>query len=158
MKNILEFFIVVGLIFLIPLFILPEYRRWAFSLWWRRVIVLIFTSFMTITIGYNIWESEVKKKKANIIQEREGKHKNKIPISISYSQAETFMEKRCMEIGQKLMKGKTAYFNSTKLYMFLSVAENGYVCVSIISENALEILAADCGSAEIKIEEWNAIN
>ena len=27
--------------------------------------------------------------------------------------------------------------------MFMSVAENGYVCIGTVSENALEILAAD---------------
>lgn len=42
--------------------------------------------------------------------------------------------------------------------MFLSVAENGDACISSISENALEILAADCGPIEVKIEEWNAVN
>lgn len=84
--------------------------------------------------------------------------KSKIPISISYAQAESFMKNRCRNVGQTLMKSKTVYFNGTKLYMFLSVAENGYVCISSISENALEILAADCGPSEIKIDQWNAVN
>jgi hypothetical protein len=84
--------------------------------------------------------------------------KSKIPVLISYAQAESFMQKRCSDIGQTLMKSKTVYFNGTKLYMFLSVAQNGYVCISSISENALEILAADCGPSEIKIEQWNAAN
>jgi hypothetical protein len=84
--------------------------------------------------------------------------KSKIPVLISYAQAESFMQKRCNDIGQTLMKSKTVYFNGTKLYMFLSVAQNGYVCISSISENALEILAADCGPSEIKIEQWNAVN
>ena len=53
------------------------------------------------------------------------------------------------------MRTKTSNFNGIKLYLFLSVAENGYVCISSISENALEIVAADCGPAEIKIEQWN---
>ena len=83
--------------------------------------------------------------------------KSKIPVSISYSQAEAFMENRCNEIGQTLMKSKTVNFKGTKLYMFLSVAENGYVCISSVSENALEVLAADCGPSEVKIEEWNAV-
>ena len=56
------------------------------------------------------------------------------------------------------MKKKSVIFNGTILYMFLSVAENGYVCISSVSENALEVLAADCGPSEIKIEEWNAVN
>jgi hypothetical protein len=84
--------------------------------------------------------------------------KSKIPVLISYPEAESFMQKRCRDVGQTLMKSKTVYFNGTKLYMFLSVAENGYVCISSISENALEILAANCGPSEIKIEQWNAVN
>ena len=42
--------------------------------------------------------------------------------------------------------------------MFLSVAEDGYVCISSISENALELLGADCGTSGRKIQEWNAVN
>jgi hypothetical protein len=41
--------------------------------------------------------------------------------------------------------------------MFLTISENGSVCISSISENALEILAVDCGSAEMKIQQWNEI-
>jgi hypothetical protein len=81
-----------------------------------------------------------------------------IPASITYAQAEAFMRKRCREVRQTLMRSKTVYFKGTKLYMFLTVAKNGYVCISSISENALEVLASDCGSSEIKIEQWNALN
>ena len=42
--------------------------------------------------------------------------------------------------------------------MFMSVAENGYVCIGTVSENALEILAVDCGPSERKIQEWNAVD
>jgi hypothetical protein len=77
---------------------------------------------------------------------------------VTFSEAEAFMQNRCNSTNQTLMKKKSVNFNGTKLYMFLSVAENGYVCISSVSENALEVLAADCGPSEIKIEEWNAVN
>lgn len=77
---------------------------------------------------------------------------------VTFSEAEAFMQNRCNATNQTLMKKKSVNFNGTKLFMFLSVAENGYVCISSVSENALEVLAADCGPSEIKIEEWNAVN
>ena len=77
---------------------------------------------------------------------------------VTFSEAEEFMQNRCNATNQTLMKKKSVIFNGTILYMFLSVAENGYVCISSVSENALEVLAADCGPSEIKIEEWNAVN
>ena len=56
------------------------------------------------------------------------------------------------------MEKKSVSFDGTKIYMFLSVAENGYLCISSISENALELLGADCGTYDRKIQEWNAVN
>ncbi len=84
--------------------------------------------------------------------------KSKIPISISYAQAAAFMKNRCNEIGQTLMRSKTVKYNGTKLYMFLSVAKNGYICISSVSEIALEVLNADCGPSEVKIKQWNELN
>ena len=88
------------------------------------------------------------------------KKNNTSPTSskVTFSEAESFMQSRCNAVNQTLMKKKSVNFNGTKLYMFLSVAENGDACISSISENALEILAADCGPVEVKIEEWNAVN
>jgi hypothetical protein len=68
------------------------------------------------------------------------------------------MQKRYNEINQTLMRKKSLNFDGSILYMFLSVAENGYVCISSVSEYALEVLAVDCGPSEIKIEQWNAVN
>jgi hypothetical protein len=77
---------------------------------------------------------------------------------VTFSEAETFMQERCNTINQTLMKKKTVTFNGTKLYMFMSVAEDGQACISSISENKLEVLAADCGEVYMKIEQWNNVN
>ena len=77
---------------------------------------------------------------------------------ITFNQAEAFMLERCEKTNQTLMKKKSVSFDGTKIYMFLSVAENGYVCISSISENVLEFLASDCGPSDRKIQEWNAVN
>ena len=77
---------------------------------------------------------------------------------IPFSEAETFMQERCNNINQTLMKSKTVILNGTKLYMFMSVAEDGQACISSISENKLEVLAADCGEVNMKIEQWNNVN
>ena len=65
------------------------------------------------------------------------------------------MQNRCDNIGQTLMRTKTIDFDGTTLYAFMSVAENGMVCVSTISEHKLEVLAVDCGEAQMKINQWN---
>ena len=82
---------------------------------------------------------------------------NTVVTKVTFSEAEAYMQDRCNSINQTLMKKKSVNFEGTKLYMFLSVAENGYVCISTVTENALEVLAADCGPSERKIREWNAV-
>ena len=77
---------------------------------------------------------------------------------VTFSEAESFMLERCNNINQTLMKKKTVTINGTKLYMFMSVAENGQACISSISEHKLEVLAADCGEVYTKIEQWNNLN
>ena len=75
--------------------------------------------------------------------------------NVTFDDARDFMQNRCDNIGQTLMKTKTIDFNGTTLYAFMSVGENGMVCVSTISEHKLEVLAADCGEAQMKINQWN---
>lgn len=77
---------------------------------------------------------------------------------VTFSEAQEFMQNRCANIGQTLMKGKTVNYNGIQLYMFMSVAENGDACISSVTENALEVFATDCGTAEMKVSEWNALH
>jgi hypothetical protein len=76
---------------------------------------------------------------------------------VTVYEAEEFMRSRCVASNQIIEATKTVNFNGVKLFMFLTISENGSVCISSISENALEILAVDCGSAEMKIQQWNEI-
>lgn len=77
--------------------------------------------------------------------------------TVSFAEAEAFMQNRCVAINQTLVRKMRTRFDGTTVYLFMSVAEDGTVCVSSISEYALEVLAADCGSLERKLEEWNNI-
>ena len=77
---------------------------------------------------------------------------------VTFSEAEEFMQQRCNAVNQTLMKKKSVVFNGTKLYMFLSVAQDGQACISSVSEYKLEVLAADCGEAMVKIQQWNEVN
>jgi hypothetical protein len=72
-------------------------------------------------------------------------------------EAEQFMRKTCDNINQTLMKKKTVYLDGTKIYMFMSVAENGMTCISTVSEIKLEVMSADCDETQIKINQWNAV-
>ena len=77
-------------------------------------------------------------------------------IYTSY-EAEQFMRKTCDNTNQTLMKKKTVDLDGNKIYMFMSVAENGMTCVSTVSEIKLEVMSADCDETQIKINQWNAL-
>ena len=77
--------------------------------------------------------------------------------TVSFAEAEAFMQNRCDAVNQTLVRKMRTRFDGTTVYLFMSVAEDGTVCVSSVSEYALEVLAADCGSLERKLEEWNNI-
>ena len=77
------------------------------------------------------------------------------PKTISLEEATTFMRERCRNINQKLQRTKSVNYEGTILHLFLSVASDGSVCISAISELKLEVLSANCGNLYNKIEEWN---
>ena len=69
------------------------------------------------------------------------------------------MKKRSIKVGQKLLKGFNTEFDGNKVYLFFTVpkVENGFACVSMISEYKLEIFANDCKRFSIKKSEWDAL-
>lgn len=77
---------------------------------------------------------------------------------VTMQQARTFMVNRLSNINQDLISSKTTSFNGTKMYAFLSrsLTEDNVWCISTISENALEVLATDCGYYKTKEAEWNS--
>lgn len=88
-------------------------------------------------------------------QAPEEKPEEKKKPKFSFWDAEMFMSRRCDEINQTLVKkAAVRWDDGTTLYAFMSVAENGSICVSMVSEHKLEVLAADCGGDE-KIDDWN---
>ena len=54
------------------------------------------------------------------------------------------MQQRTRNINQVIIDSKITFFDNTKMYFFLTAAGDGTnYCVSAISENKLELLAAD---------------
>ena len=97
-----------------------------------------------ITEGSNI-------KKSNI------QAKDKI---ITFNEATDFMRERCKNIDQTLMKTHKVEIDDGRfLYVFLSYNNgiNGILCVSVINDISLELLASDCGPAETKMQEWEEL-
>lgn len=84
-------------------------------------------------------------------------NKEKPDSKVSFSQAETFMKDKCKKINQTLMKGKESEMNGIKIYAFMSVAQNGMACISIISENELALIKSDCGNSKRKINEFKRL-
>ncbi len=90
-------------------------------------------------------------------KQKESTPSERVPIRFSSSQAEQFMQNLCLDLNQTLMRKKTIYVDDRKVYMFMSVAENGMTCVSTVSEIKLEVMSSDCGDTQTKINQWNAI-
>ena len=145
--------------------------------WYQKPTGVIILLIFFFPVGlYLMWKNEIWKKQtrwvitgiiAVVFVANSGSNSSSSPsendsnstsAKVTYSEAEAFMQNRCNAINQTLMKKKSVNFNGTKLFMFMSVAKNGNVCISTVSEIALEILAADCGPSERKIQEWNAVN
>jgi hypothetical protein len=76
---------------------------------------------------------------------------------VTLAEAKTFMQRHCDDVSQNLSTIQTKDFNGRKQYYFLSVTRDfsGQACISIISEDALEIMSTSCGPADVKLEEWN---
>jgi hypothetical protein len=126
--------------FPIGLYLIWKYNAWPKTFRWIGIGVF---AFAVITNLYFLGAFEIP---------------HSISTEVTFDEAEAFMQSRCEKTNQTLMKKKSVDFEGTKIYMFLSVAENGYVCISSISENALKLLGADCGPSNRKIQEWNAVN
>lgn len=139
--------VIILLIFFFPVGL---YLMWKNELWTKQTRWIV-TGVLALIVIANAGNDKNSNSNSGVGSD------SKI-TKVTFSEAEAFMQNRCNSTNQTLMKKKSVNFNGTKLYMFLSVAENGYVCISSVSENALEVLAADCGPSEIKIEEWNAVN
>jgi len=76
---------------------------------------------------------------------------------VTYKSAYAFMKKRSNDINQKLLKGHNKEFEGTKTYLFFTVPkdENGMACISLITENKLEVLVVDCKSFSTKTYDWD---
>ena len=78
------------------------------------------------------------------------------PPAVSMSAAENFMIRTTNNTNQTLMRKKETKFDNTIIYAFLSVSnETGLTCLSIISENKLEIISTNCGDTNKKVREFN---
>lgn len=80
----------------------------------------------------------------------------KPPPTVSMAAAENFMIITTNNTNQTLTRKKETKFDDTIIYAFLSVSnETGLTCLSIISENKLEIISTDCGDTNTKVREFN---
>jgi hypothetical protein len=73
--------------------------------------------------------------------------------SISFNEAKIFMKNRCSNIGQTYIDGKSISVDNTRTYVFLTQGNRhpDFYCVTMITENKLEVLKTDCGRSEKKV-------
>jgi hypothetical protein len=76
---------------------------------------------------------------------------------VTLSEARSFMQSQCDKVNQTLAAVNTKDVGGRKQYYFLCNTRDfsGQACISIISEDALEIISTSCGPADVKLEEWN---
>lgn len=129
-------------LFLIFFFPVGLYLMWKHNLWNKTTRIVI-----SVLFGLMIVSSINKKTNSGITQQ--------ISKKITFSEAREFMKKRLLNVNQTLMDSKMTSFDGKTLYVFLSVAEDGTVCISSVSEFALEVIASDCGNVYVKTEQWN---
>lgn len=76
---------------------------------------------------------------------------------ISLYSAELFMTRRCERINQTLIKkGTVKLEDGSTFYVFLSMYGE-YLCISVVSDRKLDVLAADCGPQERIAAQWTRI-
>ena len=73
---------------------------------------------------------------------------------ISFSQAKQFMKDRLRNLNQTMFD--SPFFSDAygaRVYVFLSKNPRGYLCISTVSSQRLELINASCGGPE-KLREW----
>lgn len=135
--------VVFCLIFFFPvgLFLMWKHEVWSKT---SRIVVSVF--FGLLVLGNINKGNETSSNFTNNSNENR---------TITFEEAKQFIRTRLSNVNQTLMASKTVVFDGKKIYMFMSVAENGSTCISGVSEFRLEVMSTDCGNTEIKIQEWN---
>lgn len=108
--------------------------------------------------SYNTSSEEAVVDSASAISMEQSKSFGNSSPKVSFDQAKSFMEKRCQDVGQIVLQSKISHFNGITVYLFLSTAYGtDQYCISMISENALEIVSSNCGSEYEKGAQWNSL-
>lgn len=135
---------VTVVLFLIFFFPVGLFLMWKYSLWSQTTRVVVSVFFSLLILG-NLSKESTSKPFSSTDNAKK----------ITFDEAKHFMETRLSNVNQTLMASKTVFFDGKKVYMFMSVAEDGSTCISGISEFQLEVMSTDCGNTEMKIQEWN---
>jgi|LakMenE01Jun11ns_1017448.scaffolds.fasta_scaffold9753712_2 hypothetical protein len=142
--------------------------------WYQKPVTVVFFLIFFFPVGlYLMWKNELWSKTSRVIVSvffgllilgniNKGNNTNSnFPNSsdetktITFEEAKQFMSTRLSNVNQTLMASKTVIFDGKKIYMFMSVAEDGSTCISGVSEFRLEVMSTNCGNTEMKIQEWN---
>lgn len=137
---------VTAVLFLIFFFPVGLYLMWKNNLWSKTTRVIVSVFFGLLVVG-NL------SKEAN--QNSNGVNNVNSSKTITFGEAKQFMKTRLNNVNQTLMASKTVVFEGKKVYMFMSVTEDGSTCISAVSEFKLEVMSVDCGITEVKVQQWN---
>lgn len=137
---------VTAVLFLIFFFPVGLYLMWKNNLWSKTARIIVSVFFGLLVVG-NL------SKEAN--QNSNGVNNVNSSKTITFGEAKQFMKTRLNNVNQTLMASKTVVFEGKKVYMFMSVTEDGSTCISAVSEFKLEVMSVDCGITEVKVQQWN---
>jgi hypothetical protein len=137
---------VTVVLFLIFFFPVGLYLMWKNELWSKTSRIIVSVFFGLLVLGNINKGNDTNSNFPNSSNETK---------TITFEEAKQFMSTRLSNVNQTLMASKTVIFDGKKIYMFMSVAENGSTCISGVSEFRLEVMSTNCGNTEMKIQEWN---
>ena len=137
---------VTVVLFLILFFPAGLYLMWKNELWSKTSRIVVSVFFGLLVLGNINKANETNSNFSNSSNENR---------TITFDEAKQFMRTRLSNVNQTLMASKTVVFDGKKVYMFMSVAEDGSTCISGVSEFKLEVMSTDCGNTEVKMQEWN---
>lgn len=139
----------------------------AFMINWAQLIYSLLSNRLTFHIGALFCMLLIAMIAIPILDKDQGKHGQALienpktnPSKIfTRSEVEEFMEERTKKFGQTIQEIKeSTHSNGDKIYLFLSVAINGNMCITTVSSIKLEVLVAKCGENHIDIiESWQMI-
>ncbi len=148
--------VAVLLIFLFPVGL---YIMWKKELWTQQTRWIITVLLALTVIGYAGDKKNTSTDDSTTYEDTSSSDEESTDASskVSFADADAFMQARLKELGHAFIDRREKIIEGETYYLFLSVPQNGYLCVSTMSEYELKVIASDCNLYDIKMAQWREL-